>query len=256
MIFFDSHVHLHFPEFDPDRAEVLKRAEEAGVRYFLNAGTTPETSEACLKMAMEHSEIYAACGIHPHEVSHATPQAMKRIEHLLEHPRAVAIGEVGLDFFRNLSPQEKQIEIFRQFVALYQKIGKPLILHCRDAYDEMRKILEEDQKSPYQGVMHCFSSNSENLKRFLDLGFYISFTGALTYKKNDVLRDACKACPLDRLLLETDAPYLAPESKRGKRNEPAMMVETAECAARIHQVSLEEIAEATTRNAKTLFRIC
>lgn len=251
----DTHLHLHFPQYDADRAAVIERALAGGFRYFLNIGTGLDDSRKAIAVAEQYPRVYAAIGYHPHETKAANPSDLAELAKLLKHPKVVAIGEVGLDFFHDHSPREVQEQIFRTFLDWYRGSGKPLILHCRDAYDLLLGILKETA-SPYRGVLHCFSSNAATMKKFVDLGFHIAFGGALTYKKNDGLREACRACPPERLLLETDAPYLAPQSRRGERNEPLYMVETAECAAGLHGMGLEAMAERTTLNAVKLFGLC
>lgn len=254
MGFVDTHVHLHFPDFEEDQDEVMSRAQKAGVELFINVGTDVGSSKKALALAHKHKHVLATAGIHPHDAKEATPEAMSEIKKLLGDSRVVAIGEVGLDFFRDHSPQEDQKRILIEFLDFYQELEKPLILHCRDAYEAMEKLLRQEVQPPILGVMHCFSSDQATMKRFLDLGFYISFAGPLTYKKNDALRDACRACPIDRLLLETDAPFLPPQTKRGKRNESSYMIETAETAAELHGLSLEELGVKTSQNARNLFQ--
>ncbi len=256
MGFVDTHVHLHFPDFDSDRAEVMKRAQSAGADCFINVGTDLESSKASIQLAEAHSNVYATVGVHPHDAKDATPQSLKAITELARHPRVVAIGEVGLDYFRDHSPRETQKEIFRFFLKLHREVGKALVIHCRDAYQDLADFLITEMKPPFRGVMHCFSSDTDTMKRFLDLGFYISFAGPLTYKKNDGLRDACRTCPLDRLLLETDAPFLPPQSLRGKRNESAFLLETAKVASDLLGITLKTLGERTRANAETLFRLC
>ena len=255
MPFVDTHVHLHFPDYKEDQMEVLKRAKAAGVEIFINVGTDLESSRESLALAESNDFIFASAGIHPHDAKDASTESIQQIAELLKKSRMVAIGEVGLDFFRDHSPKEKQKEVFREFIQLHHKIKKPLIIHCRDAYEEMRVLLKEEG-GVTGGVMHCFSSDADTMKHFLDMGFYISFAGPLTYKKNDVLREACKACPLDRLLLETDAPFLPPQSMRGKRNESGFLIETAEVAAGLHKIPLAKLGEKTTANARRLFGLC
>ncbi len=255
-MFVDTHIHLHFPEYEADRAEVIRRSQEAGVGLFINVGTDAASSQASLSLANQYDFVYAAAGLHPHDANRATAEELDAIEKLLQEKRMVAIGEVGLDFFRDHSTREEQEEVFRRFLSLHQKIKKPLIIHCRDAYDRMLEVLEEEIPAPVRGVMHCFSSDRATMERFVEYGFYISFAGPLTYKKNDVLREACKACPKDRLLFETDAPFLPPQTARGKRNEPAYLLETARTGAELHGVTLEELGKMTTANAKRLFGIC
>ncbi len=252
----DTHLHLHFPQYDADRPEVIRRAVKGGVRYFLNIGTDLEDSKKAIAVAEEYSEVYAAIGYHPHETKHAQDAELAELEKLLSHPRVVAIGEVGLDYFHEHSPRETQQKLLRTFLYWYDRYHKPIIIHCRDAYSDLLEALQKHGKAPYRGVLHCYSSDAKTMKNFLDLGFHIAFGGALTYKKNDPLREACSLCPRDRLLLETDAPYLAPQSKRGQRNEPLFMVETAEYAAKLHKIGVGEMADLTTRNAKGLFGLC
>ena len=183
----------------------------------------------------------------------ATPEDLVELEKLLSHPKVVAVGEVGLDYFHDHSPRDVQREVLLTFLEWYRKYKKPIIIHCRDAYEDLLGILREHSSEPYRGTLHCFSSDAATMKKYLELGFYIAFGGALTYKKNDVLREACAQCPKDRLLLETDAPYLSPQTKRGARNEPLYMIETAECAAKLHGLTLGQVADLTTANAQALF---
>lgn len=254
-MFVDSHVHLHFPDFDTDRSDVIERAREAGIHSFINIGTDAEGSRQSLDLAKTYPFIWATAGIHPHDAHLATEEDFTRIQKILDDPRTMAIGEVGLDFFRGHSPRERQSAVFRRFLAMHRRIQKPLVIHCRDAYREMEEILKHDLKPPLHGVMHCFSSDKETMFRFLDLGFYISFAGPLTYKKNDSLREACTACPSDRMLFETDAPFLPPQSIRGKRNESMNLLETAGTASRLHGVSMEQMGEITSANSRRLFKI-
>ncbi|OGX12030.1 MAG: hypothetical protein A2351_03650 [Omnitrophica bacterium RIFOXYB12_FULL_50_7] len=249
----DTHIHLHFPQYDADRSEVIARAIRGGINFFLDIGTDLEKSRKAIALADEYPEVYAAVGYHPHETKHAQEAELAELEKLVFHPKVVAIGEVGLDYFHEHSPRDVQKKLLRIFLAWYEQYRKPIIIHCRDAYEDLLTILREHTSLPYCGTLHCYSSNAATMKKYLDLGFYIAFGGALTYKKNDILREACALCPKDRLLLETDGPYLAPQSKRGERNEPLFMIETAECAAKLQGVSVEELADLTTANAKRLF---
>ncbi len=255
MPFIDTHVHLHFPEYDADRGAVIARAEDAGIEAFINVGTDVESTQKSLELAKAHENIFAAAGIHPHDAKKATLERMKEMEKLVKDSKVVAIGEVGLDFFRDHSPREKQREVLLQFFEIYRKNQKPLILHCRDAYEDLIELLKRELRAPLRGVLHCFSSDKEVMKRLVDLGFYISFAGPLTYKKNQGLREACQACPLDRLLLETDAPFLPPQSVRGQRNESAFLLETAKVAAELQGVTLEKLGERTSENARKVFGI-
>ena len=252
----DTHLHLHFPQYDEDRDAVIRRAIEGGVRLLINIGTDLEDSRKAIAVAEAYPEVYAAVGYHPHESKHAASAELAELEKLLEHPKVVAVGEVGLDYFHDHSPRDVQREVLRTFLDWYKRHQKPTILHCRDAYEDLMQILMGSLEFPCRGVLHCFSSNADTMRKFLDLGFYIAFGGAVTYKKNDALREACAACPAERLLIETDAPYLAPQSSRGQRNEPLYMVETADFIAKLRGVELEGLAQTTTANAKELFGIC
>jgi TatD DNase family protein len=255
MTFIDTHVHLHFPDYDEDREAIIERSRKAGVGTFINVGTDVASSEAALRLAHQYPFVHATAGIHPHDAKDAQDEDFRAMERLLHESKVVAIGEVGLDFFRNLSPNDVQKKVLNRFVELYRKTLKPLVLHVRDAYKEIKEQIQSELSSPVKGLLHCFSSDKETMKEFLDLGFYISFAGPLTYKKNDALREAFKACPEDRLLLETDAPFLPPQSQRGKRNESSFLIETAETGAGIRNISLEELGRITSENAKRLFRL-
>ena len=249
----DTHLHLHFPQYDADRPEIIQRAIQGGIRHFLNIGTDLEDSRKAVAVAEQYPEVYAAVGYHPHETRHAHDAELAELAKLLLHPKVVAIGEVGLDYFHEHSPRDVQLKLLKTFLGWYATHQKPIIIHCRDAYEDLLRVLKNDGKAPYRGTLHCYSSDARTMKGYLDLGFHIAFGGALTYKKNDALREACALCPKDRLLLETDAPYLPPQSKRGRRNEPLYMIETAGCAAELHGMSVDEIADLTTANARALF---
>lgn len=255
MDFIDTHVHFHFPDYDSDRDETIERSREAGVRVFINVGTDVKSSEEALKLAERHDDVYATAGIHPHDALEAHEEDFSALERLLHEKKEVAIGEVGLDFFRNLSPAPVQRKVLNRFFEIHRKTKKPLILHIRDAYNEMKEQVQAELSPPVAGVVHCFSADKNIMKSFLDLGFYISFAGPLTYKKNDSLREAFEACPMDRILLETDAPFLPPQSKRGQRNESGFLLETAQVGAQIKKIKLEELASQTTQNAKRLFQL-
>lgn len=254
-MFCDTHVHLHFPEYDPDREAVIERSREAGVDLFINVGTDVPSSEASLQLARRYDFIWGTAGIHPHDAKEAREEDFAALERLLHEAKAVAIGEVGLDFFRNLSPPPIQRKVLSRFFELHRKTAKPLILHIRDAYREMKEQVQAELSPPVEGVLHCFSSDKETMKEYLDLGFYVSFAGPLTYKKNHALREAFQACPPDRLLLETDAPFLPPQSERGKRNESSFLLETARLGAELKKMTVEELGRITTENAKRLFRL-
>ena len=253
--FVDTHVHLHFPDYDKDRDQTIERSREAGIEIFINVGTDVKSSEESLRLAHRYEFVYATAGVHPHDAKDAQDEDFLAMERLLHESKVVAIGEVGLDFFRNLSPAPVQKKVLNHFFELHRKTKKPLILHIRDAYREMEEQVQAELGSSVEGIIHCFSADKEAMKQFLDLGFYISFAGPLTYKKNDELREAFKACPLDRILLETDAPFLPPQSKRGERNESSYLLETAQVGAQVKHIPLEELARQTSLNAKRVFRL-
>ncbi len=251
----DSHCHLQFPDFEKDAEPVIARAKKAGVRWFINVGSDLGASRKAIEQADRFPECYATVGIHPHDAASADEKSFDELRKLARHPKVVAIGEVGLDYFRNLSSPEIQKAAFTRFIDLARELDLPLILHIRDAYDDVLNILSECASGQVRGVSHCFSSNADMMRKLLDLGLYISFAGPVTYKKNDELRQAARFCPNDRILVETDAPYLPPQSRRGIRNEPAYMVETAGRLAEIKGMDVEALAEVTTGNVIRLFKI-
>jgi len=248
----DSHCHLDFKDFDSDRDAVLARAKKCGVERIINVGSSLEGSRRSAMLAAKHAEVYASVGIHPHDAKTATDAAIGEIRRLASKDKVVAIGEVGLDYYRNLSPKEAQVDAFKKFIAMSSELKLPLIIHARESHDDMIKMLR-DSGNAVAGVMHCFSGDERFLKSCLDLGLYISFTCNLTYKKSGSLRDIAKIVPVERLLLETDAPYLAPEGMRGKRNEPANIPLLASELSGLTGLSVKDIARITTHNANTLF---
>ena len=255
MTLVDTHVHFHFPDFSKDRKEAIERAHRAGVKYFINVGTDPETSRLSLNLAEQEKGFFASAGFHPHEASSFSSEKISAWEEMARHEKMVAIGEVGLDFFRNLSPKADQEKTFRAACSVARKVNKPLILHVRDAFDDIFRILEEEFPGGWRGVFHCFSGDRKAMRQAVRFGFHVSFSGILSYKRNDEIRQAAREAPQDRILLETDAPYLPPQSKRGKRNESEFMVETAQCLADVRGVTLDEIARQTTLNASSLFQL-
>ena len=252
MNFVDTHVHLHFPDFDSDRSEIIERARRSGVRHFINVGTDLESSRKSIAIAEQYDFVYATIGIHPHDVKDARPEDMRELSQLAKHKKVVAIGEVGLDFYRNLSPEDVQRKFMIQFFEMAKEAHLPLVLHIRDAYEPMIELLKEHLKG-LRAVSHCFSGTREVMESLVALGLFISFAGPVTYKKNDSLREAAKACPADRILLETDAPFLAPQAHRGKRNESAFMMESARLVAELRGVSPEKLGEMSSHNAEVLF---
>ena len=254
----DSHAHIDFPQFDEDRDAMLERARAAGVTTLLAIGTGPgpEKLDAALPFAEQHDWIYATVGIHPHEAKEVTPQHLEQLARLAKHPKVIAWGEIGLDYHYDHSPRDLQQRVFRDQMALAREVKLPIIIHCRDAWPDCLNLIEEEWKSSgLGGVLHCFSSTLEDARRGVDMGFMISFAGNSTYPKAQNLRDIAKALPLENLLIETDAPYLAPQPYRGKRNEPAYVAEVARTLASVRNLPPEEAASATAENFRRFFRV-
>lgn len=256
----DSHAHIDGPEFDADRNEVIQRAREAGVSAILNVGTGDPHSgalERAVELGEKHQSVYTAVGIHPHDARFYDDLAEEKIRRLLtSNARVIAWGEIGLDFHYDNSPRDVQLKIFRRQLQMAREAGVPVIVHTREAEDETIDALNTEWAgSSLPGIMHCFSGSLGLAEKAIGLGFLISFSGIVTFKKADDLRNVAKQVPLDRLLIETDCPFLAPIPFRGKRNEPAYVVEVARCLAGIHGVEVEEIARNTTSNFAKLFKL-
>ena len=256
-LFIDSHAHIDGAEYDADRDEVVQRARGAGVRAILTVGTGDPHSgalERAVALAEQYDDVYAAIGTHPHDARLFDDQAEAKIKELTKSPRVIAWGEIGLDYHYDNSPRDVQRDAFSRQLWLAQDVGLPVILHTREAEDDTIEILQSEWgASGLPGIMHCFSGSLRLAERALELGFMISFAGVLTFKKADELRDVARQIPQDRLLIETDCPYLTPVPFRGKRNEPAHVIEVARSLAVIHGKDLEEIGEITTNNFKRLF---
>lgn len=255
MILVDTHAHLDAIEFDPDREEVISRAQEAGLYYILSIAIDLETSIKNIALAEQYPFIYTSCGLHPNHGTKWDDTLAQRFKEWVHHPKVLAIGETGLDFYREYCPIEQQYFVFEQQIQLAQEANLPLIIHCRDAHEALLKKCDEVYRTygPLKGVIHCFSGGPEEALRYIDYGFYISFAGPLTYKKNKELREALKQIPLDRVLVETDCPYLAPQSKRGQRNEPAYVSFTAQYAAEELKMNPEDFGKIVTENSIRLF---
>ena len=249
----DSHAHLDGSQFAADRDATIQRAHQSGISHMLTIGCDLQSSAASVALATKYENIYAAVGVHPHDATEINPQSLGQLEELLGRPKVVALGEIGLDFFRDRSPRDIQRNAFRQQIRLAKKMGKPIIVHDREAHDEVLQILQEEGASEVGGVLHCFSGDIEMAKKCLALGFYISFPGTITYPKNDAAREVVKAIPIDKVLIETDCPYLSPQKFRGKRNEPAYVRYTAEKIAEIKGLTIEDVARVTSRNCFDLF---
>jgi len=249
----DSHAHLDFPQFAGDREEVIKRAQEAGVRLIINVGADLESSRASIALAERYPLIYAAVGIHPHDARLLDESALRELRKLAQHPKVVAIGEIGLDYYRNFSPREIQRRAFRLQLELAKELDKPVIIHSRDAQKDTMGILAE--LSPERGVMHCFSGSLETALKAIELGLAISVAGPVTFKNARKLPQIVREIPLEHLLIETDCPYLAPHPYRGKRNEPAYVRLVAEAVAAIKGISPGQVARKTLENTLKLFGI-
>ncbi|MFH0935445.1 MAG: TatD family hydrolase [Candidatus Omnitrophota bacterium] len=249
----DTHAHLDFPEFDKDRDEVIKRAKLAGVDYIINIGSSLRGSERSLELARRYENIYAAIGIHPHEADRFDKEAEGSIRKLASGSKVVAIGETGLDYYKNFSRRENQLSLFASLIKIARELALPLVIHSRNADEDTLKILKS--ALPLKAVVHCFSGSEDFLKACLDLGLLVSFTCNITYKKADDLKALVKLAPLERFFLETDAPYLAPQQLRGRRNEPANVKILAEEVARIKGIGIDEVAAVTSGNAKKFFNI-
>lgn len=254
--FIDTHCHLDEESFRPDLEEVIQRALDAGIKRMLTIGITLQTSEAAVVLANDHDCISAVVGIQPNYASQAAVSDWDEIVRLSKHPQVVGIGETGLDKYWDHAPLDVQQDYFRRHLQLSREIKKPFVVHCREAEAEVLEMLEEDfVNGALNGLMHSFCGDAAMAARCVEMGMHISFAGMVTFKKNDELRAVAKTVPLDRILIETDAPYLAPHPKRGKRNEPALVIHTAECLADVHEVSIDTFAAKTTENALKLFKV-
>lgn len=248
----DSHAHLQFPDFDGDREAAIARARGAGVAWIGTIGTEVESSRKALELARRAPGLFATVGLHPHEADRATPEAWPALEALAADPACRGMGECGLDYFyKHATPENQRAAFLRQReIALARDL--PLVIHMRDAWSDFFSLLDADRR-PWRGVMHCFTGGAEQAQRCLAAGLLVSFSGIVTFKKAAAVQAAALAVPLDRMLVETDAPYLAPEPLRGKRNEPAFIAHTAAFLARLKGIPPEALADATGRNAVRLF---
>jgi TatD DNase family protein len=251
----DTHAHLSLPQFDKDRTEVIKRARDAGIKHIITVGTDSDDCRKAVALAQEHDFISAAVGIHPHDAKTINAETYSLLRELADDDNVVAIGEIGLDFYRNLSSQEIQVQHFREQLWLAREVSLPVIIHDREAHQEVLKILQEEKAETMGGVIHCFSGDWEMAKACIDMGFYISIPGTITFKKSDAYHKLVRDLPLDRMLVETDCPFLAPHPFRGKRNEPAYVQYVAKAVAGIKGLGCEAFAEITTQNAQKLFNL-
>lgn len=245
----DTHTHLNAEAFNEDREEVIRRAYESGVTRMVNIGFNRETIPTSLELAEKYDFIWTAVGWHPQDAIDMKPGDLEWIEELCKQEKVVAIGEIGLDYYWDTSPKDVQHRVFREQIQLARKIGKPIIIHNRDAHADVVRILREEKASEVGGIMHCYSGSWEIAKECLDMNFHISFGGPVTFKNAKQPKEVLAQVPLDRLLIETDSPYLTPHPYRGKRNESSYVLLVAEAAAEIKGMTVEEIAEITTNNA-------
>ncbi|MFQ5481551.1 MAG: YchF/TatD family DNA exonuclease [Nitrospinaceae bacterium] len=254
----DTHAHIDTSAFDEDRDDVIHRARETGVRYIVNVGCDVDSSRRAMELSELHDFIYATAGVHPHDVKSADADTYRRLREMLDNPRVIAVGETGLDYFKNYSPQDLQRTHFRNQIELALELKKPLIIHCRDAKADMIRILRDhypENPDARSGIFHCFSGDRELAEAGLAMGFYISFSGSVTFKKSAALRDVAKTIPADRLFAETDCPYLAPVPRRGKRNEPAYVAHTAQLLAEIRGLKIQDVERTMEQNFHDLFGI-
>ena len=254
----DSHAHVDVSDYDPDREEMLARARAAGVSALLAIGDGPEIEKlaAAVRYAQKYGWIYASAGIHPHEAKHATSAHYAEIERIAHLPRVIAWGEIGLDYHYDHSPRDVQARVFRHQLDLARAAKLPVIIHCREAWPDCLKILAEEWRSSgLGGIFHCFTGTLEEARLGMDMGFLISFAGNVTYPKAQNLRDVAREIPLERMLVETDSPFLAPQAYRGRRNEPAYVAEVAQTIANVRDLPATQIAEMTSSNFRRFFGV-
>jgi TatD DNase family protein len=251
----DTHAHLDMPEFEADLPQVIQRAQEAGVTTILTVGTDPTSCRRTLEIAEAYPNIFAIVGVHPHNAAEIGERDLIYLKDLARNAKVKAWGEIGLDFYRNLSPPAIQEKRFRQQIQIGKKLGLPLVIHSRSATQETISILQEERAGEVGGVIHCFSGDEKTASQYLEMGFIISIPGVITFKKAQGLREVAKGLPLKEIIIETDAPFLAPVPHRGKRNEPAYVRFTAETIAQIRRQDISEVAAITTSNARRVFNL-
>ncbi len=251
----DSHAHLELPEFRKDLEEVIQRAKDSGVEYIFTVGTERKDWSRALEIAHRYPSVYAILGVHPHNAKEIDSQTYPLLKNLCRDEKVKALGEIGLDFFRNLSPREVQLKGFREQIGLAKELGLPIVVHDREAHQETLEILKTEKAEACGGVIHCFSGDYEMAKECIDRGFYISIPGSITFKNAERFREIVRKLPLDCLLIETDSPFLSPEPFRGKRNEPSFIPYTARKIAEVKRISFEKVAQTTTENALKVYRI-
>ena len=251
----DSHCHLDMRDFDKDREAVIQRAQKDGIVHMISIGIDVGSSQSAIDLARQYDFISATVGCHPHDADECSSLDLEKLTSMAVEPEVVAWGEIGLDYYRNYSKKENQRKIFQVQLELAQRAELPVIIHDRDAHKEVYAILEKMGKGERKGIIHCFSGDRGLAEAFIALGYYISIPGTVTYKKAGQIKEVAATIPLDRMLVETDAPFLAPVPRRGKRNEPSYVAYTAREIARLRDIPFETVAEQTTRNARTIFSL-
>ena len=251
----DSHAHLEMHDFKNDLEEVIQRAKEAGIGYIFTVGTEKRDWKRALEIANAHSFIYVILGVHPHNAKEIDGETYELLKRLCQNEKVKAYGEIGLDFFRNLSPRPLQLKRFREQIGLAKDLGLPIVIHDRDAHRETVEILKSEKAEACGGIIHCFSGDYQMAKECIEMGFCISIPGTITFKNAEAFQEVVRKLPLESLLVETDAPYLAPVPFRGKRNEPSYVRYTAQKVSEIKKVSFEKVAEVTTENALRVFKL-
>jgi TatD DNase family protein len=255
MMLIDSHAHLEMPDFKKDLEAVIQRAKESGVEYIFTVGTEKKDWKRAVEIADSHPSIYAILGVHPHNAKEIDGQTYPTLRGLCRNGKVKAYGEIGLDFFRNLSPRDIQLKRFREQIGLAKELGLPIVVHDREAHRQTLEILKSEKAEECGGIIHCFSGDDEMAKACMDMGFCISIPGSITFKNAERFREIVERIPLESLLVETDAPFITPEPFRGKRNEPSYVRYTAQKVAEIKKVTFEKVAEVTTENALRVYRL-
>jgi len=251
----DSHAHLDAGQFARDLPQVLERARQRGVKYIITVGTDLSSSIKAIEIASRYPFVFASVGVHPHDADKVEGTTLKKLGELARQPRVVAIGETGLDYYRNYSPRPKQQQLFRQQIKLAKDTGLPLIIHQRHAQDELLAIMDKEEGWEGGGVMHCFSGSQQYARQCLEKGFYLSFAGNITFPKTTLLRVIARETPIERILIETDSPYLAPQPYRGKRNEPSYVELVAQKIAELKGLSVEKCGKMVTANLQRVFKL-
>ena len=255
-MYIDTHAHLTFPEYKLDLPEVIKKAKDANLEAIINIALDDEALASSLKIAEKYpGYVFNAYGLHPHDASEWKEEIAQKAKLLAKEKKIIAIGEMGLDYHYKLSTIDEQKEVFRKCLQLAQELDLPAVIHSREASKDTMLLIHEENQGSLKGVLHCFGEDMVLGREALDLGLLISFTGNITFKKAEQVRNAAKEIPLDRIMIETDSPFLAPQAFRGKRNEPAYVIEVAKQIAEVKGISIEEVARQTTENAKKFFKI-